>query len=289
MALSAELEALLSKILDENVKEATRKQLVENQENGLRQSDYSKKQNELKAEREKLQGEWKKHVDWYNDAKGTYDKALEEQKALEARVEELQKIKSEVDPEFVDDKEINKQIKIAQDRAEAFAKRAEKLEGTVQTIEGMIKDGKLITADQFEEKVNKKADGLANAVLDVWEKQRAYEKEFGKELPRQILIDEAAKHQGSIEMAYESLSKKDREEKFQKDTEEKYQKIYEDKVRAAGLPIDGGPSPANDHMGPLQQKFLGIKNDIPDEVPADGSGRLGYLIGQEMIKEGKAK
>jgi hypothetical protein len=190
---------------------------------------------------------------------------------------------------LIDDKEINKQIKLAQEQAAAFAKRAEKLEGTVLTIESMIKDGKLITQDRFEAEVNKKADGLANAVLDVWEKQRAYEKEFGKDLPRQVLIDEAAKHQGSIELAYESLSKKDREEKFQKDTDAKYQKIYEDKIRAAGLPIDGGPSPANDLMGPLQQKFLGIKTDIPDDVPADGSGRLGYLIGQELVKEGKAK
>jgi hypothetical protein len=289
MALSAELEALLSKIDDETVKEATRKQLVENQENGLRQSDYSKKQNELKLEREKLQGEWKKHVDWYNTAKDTYEQSLEDQKALEAQIEELKKLKEETPADLIDEKEVTKQIKLVQDRADAAAKRAEKSETIVLEIDKMIKDGKLMTAEKFDEAVNRKADGLANAILDIVERQSTYQKEFGKELPRQVLIDEAAKHNGNIEAAYESISKKDREEKYQKEVESKYQKMYEDKIRQAGLPIDGSPSPMNSEMGPMQRRSLGIKDEeIPEDVPVDGSGRIGYLLGKQLIKEGKA-
>ncbi len=288
MALSAELEALLAKIEDKTVQEATRKQLVENQENGLRQADYSKKQNDLKSEREKLQTEWKSHLDWYNTAKDTYETALSDQKALEAKVADLEKIKEAV-PELIDDNEINKQIKAAQDRAEAASKQTDKLAETVDVIDKMIKDGKLITAEKFDESVNRKADGLANAILDVWEKQQAFKDEFGKPLARQVLIDEAAKFNGDIEKAYDSLSKADREEKLRKTIEAEYEKKYQDRVKQVGLPIDNdGGTPASDILGAMQKRTLGIKDtDIPDDIPADGSGRLGYLIGKELIKEGK--
>lgn len=292
MALSAELEALLAKIEDKTIQEATKKQLIENQENGLRQADYSKKQNELKAERDKLQGEWKKHIDWYDSAKAQYDKAIEEQSTLQARIQELENIKSNVAPENLDEGELNKQIKLAQDRAEAVAKEASKLNTQYQELDKMIKEGKLITADKFEEAVNRKADGLANIILDVWDKQQAYTKEFGKELPRQTLISEMAKFQGNIEAAYESLTKQDREDKLRKDIEAEVEKKFQDRLKQAGLPIDqGSTSPSLDStMGPLQRKAMGIKEEsIPEDVAADGSGRLGYLIAQEMIKEGKDK
>jgi len=288
MALSAELEALLGKIEDEKVREATRKQLVENQEGGLRQADYSKKQNELKVEREKLQGEWKKHVDWYEKAKTDYDTAIEEKSKLEAKVTELETVKRTVDPDLVDEKELNKQLKLAEAKADAAAKQAEKMSQTVLAIDKMIKDGQLLTSEQFEKRVNEKADGLANAVLDVWEKQQAYRNEFGKDLPRQTLIDEAAKHQGNIEAAYETLTKADREAKLRKEIEAEYDKKFNDRIRQSGLPIDQGGSGSGIEMGPLQKRNLGQKDTtIPDEVPADGSGRLAYLVAQELIKEGK--
>jgi hypothetical protein len=288
MALPAELETLLSKILDENVREATRKTLTENHENGLRQSDYSKKQNELKVEREKLQTEWKSHIDWYNTAKDTYEQALEEQKNLEAKVATLES-KKESSSTVVEELEINKQLKLAQDRADAASVASDKLFKQVSEIDKMIKDGQLITADKFEAAVNRKADGLANAILDVWEKQQSYKNEFGKDLPRQTLIDEAAKHQGNIELAYEALTRGDREEKLKKTIEADYEKKYQDRIKQAGLPIDNGGTSAYDGMGALQKKSLGVKEtDIPEDIAADGSGRLGYLIAQELVKEGKA-
>jgi len=289
MALSAELEALLSKILDENVREATKKQLIENQENGLRQADYSKRQNELKAEREKMQVEWKSHLDWYNTAKDTYETAIEEQKKLETKVTELEAQKAGTGT-VVEELEIDKRLKIAQERADAAAKQSDKLFAQVSEIDKMIKDGQLITADKFEAAVNRKADGLANAILDVWEKQQSYKNEFGKDLPRQTLIDEAAKHQGNIDSAYEALTKADREEKLKKSIEAEYEKKFQDRIKQAGLPIDqGGTSPVFDGMGALQKRSLGVKEtDIPEDISADGSGRLGYLIAQELIKEGKA-
>jgi hypothetical protein len=288
MALTAELETLLSKILDDSVREATRKQLVENQENGLRQADYSKKQNELKKDQEKLQAEWKSHVDWYNTAKDTYEKSLKDRETLETEVEELRKLKDNPNTTVVEELEIDKRIKTIQAQADATAKQNEKLIGTVSKIDEMIKDGRLMTADRFEEAVNKKADGLANVILDVWERQQAYQNEFGKALPRQTLVDEAAKHNGNLELAYESLTKADREAKLKKDIEADFEKKYQDKLKQAGLPIDSGDSPVGGKMGSLQKRALGIKEtEIPEDVPADGSGRLGYLIAQELIKEGK--
>jgi hypothetical protein len=288
MALSAELEALLSKINDDTVREATRKQLVENHENGLRQSDYSKKQNELKLEREKMQTEWKGHLDWYNTAKTTYEQAIEEQRLLEEKVQSLE-AKKESSSTLVDELEIGKQLKIAQERAEKASQVSDKLFNQVSEIDKMIKDGQLITADKFEAAVNRKADGLANAILDVWEKQQSYKSEFGKDLPRQTLIDEAAKHNGNIELAYEALTKVDRDDKLKKTIEAEFEKKYQDRIRQAGLPIDdGGGGGAFEGLGALQRKALGGKDsEIPEDIPADGSGRLSYLIGKELASEGK--
>lgn len=292
MALSAELEALLKHIQDDEKREATRKQLLENQENGLRQADYSKKQNELKEERDKLQAEWKKHVDWYNDAKEEYDTTKTELETVQEKLSKLEAIKhNSSQKENVDESELDKQIRVLREQTEAAVARAEKAETSIQSIDQMIKEGKLMTSDKYEQSLNKKADTLANAIMDVWEKQTAYKSEFGKELSRQALLDEAQKFQGDLDRAYESLTKKDRQTKYETEVEAKYKKEYEDKIRKAGLPIDAGEGPVpGAGLGALQRRVLGVdeKGDIPSNIPADGSGRVAYLAAQELIKEGKA-
>lgn len=290
MALSADLEKLLTYV-PEAEREASRQRLTSLHENGLRQEDFSKKSNENAAEH-------KRNLTWYNQAKSEYDAATTELRQANEKIAALEAAKAAAaaaaagrgNPQdelnLEDQNELAKQLKAAREEATLAKTEIAKLSGSLTTIDTMIKDGKLLTAEKFNEEVNKRGDALGAAVLDIWELQQLRQQEYGKPLTRQELLLEATKHNGDLHKAYDVITAPDKEAKMRKEIEVETEKRISDKYRNSNLPIaPGGES----QMGPIQKMVFAKKDasSIPDNVPADGSGRLATLIAQELRAEGK--
>lgn len=100
MPLKAELEELLATIEDQKVRDEQRKFLEGHpqfQEAALRQSDYDRKMNEVKTDRQKEQealqaarDRAKKMQDWFDENKPRHDQLMEEYKKLVKKNEELE-------------------------------------------------------------------------------------------------------------------------------------------------------------------------------------------------------
>jgi chromosome segregation ATPase len=280
MPLSAELEALLGTMTDATKREATRKEL---EEGNLRQQDYSRKMNELQAK----QKEW---TTWHSDADKKFRDAMAERDNLKARVSELETMRKsgQTDDLFNSDDEaaVEKALKQARSELGAAQEKIGKLETAVTDVKRQFDEGKLITAEKFDEEVTRRGDALGAAMFDIIDKQSKYRSEFGKELDRNSLIMEAQKRGGDITAAYDFLTQKDREEKLRKDIETEYEKKYTERLKSANLPVDqGGGEPV---LGPLQSRLQKKETGIPEDVVADGSGRLATLIAQELRAEGKS-
>lgn len=300
MALSAELEKLLQ-FVPEKEREAYRAKLVENEENGLRQQDYSRKQTELQKEREAFTSERQKHLDWYKSANQEYTEGMkglkaaqEERAALEAKVAELEKLRSEGGPQGDFDPEdqdaIAKQISSLRSEATGWKDHASRLEGELSGIKKQIEDGQLVTQDRFQEGLESGGNRLGETIFEIFDLQQRHQQDFGEPLDRKALIAKAHESGGDLNRAYESLTAEKAKEKMRTEIEQEVQQRYEEKLRAANLPIDSGATAPT--LGPLQQRLQGPPKDgdessIPDDVPADGSGRLAAEAAKELRAEGK--
>lgn len=279
MPLTPELEALVALEKDSTKQAAMRKEL----EDGYRrQADYSRAMNELSTQKK----EWQK---WHADADKQYKDALSDVKTLRATVEELERAKASSRDDGLpgdDDEALNKALREARKELNDARAKTSELESTVHSFKEMLDKGTLLTAEKFEEELTKRGDNLGAAIFDVIDKQNQYRTEYGKELDRNVLIAEAQKRGGDLNGAYEYLTMKDKEEKFRKELETKYEQQFNERIKSANLPIDqgGGGEP---NLGPLQSRIQKKDTGIPDEVPADGSGRLSGLIAAELRAEGK--
>ena len=226
MPLPPELENLLSKIDDEKEREATRVKLTEAHENGLRQSDYSRKMNELKEKTTK----W---TQWHETADKQYRDAVTEAETLKARISELEKAKGrqdsvDTDPDLtgLEDEAIAKALKATKlELAESLAKQ-EELRQTINTFQDDLKNGKILTADRFEEELTRRGDNLGAAIFDVIDLQQQCMADFGKPLDRAVLIAEAQKRGGDLKSAYDSLTKDFATEKLRKEIEAEYEQKF---------------------------------------------------------------
>lgn len=286
MALSAELEKLLSLITDEKDREAKRKLLTELEEGGLRQTDYSRKMNELDTQRKDLTTKHEKNLEWYGKAKTQYESAVNDLKAANEKIAALETTKASIGSTGgnLEDDELAKQLNAARAELDTAKKTVTNLSGTVDNFKKMIDEGKLITEEKFNDEVNKRGDALGAAILDIWDLQRKHRDEFGSELSRKDLIIEAQKHGGDLNAAYDILTAKTREEKLRKDIRAEVEKEFTDKQKAAGVPYAPSGEPS---LGPLQSRLQKKETGIPNEVEADGSGRLAALMAQELRQEGK--
>jgi hypothetical protein len=272
MPLSAELEALVGLITDPTKREATRKQLLENSENGLRQSDYSRRMNELTAK----QKEWQS---WHQKADAEFKAAIKERDDLKNRVSLLEEAKKGDDLTGVEDEALNKALR------EARAELAE-AKTRITQFDQMLEQGKLVTADKMEEELVKRGDGLGAAIFDVIDKQTECFETYGKRLDRNQLISEAQKRNGDLQGAYEYLTKDFKEAKIRQEIEAEYEKKYAERIKTSNLPLDQGGGEPN--LGPLQVRLQKKETgNIPEDVMADGSGRLANLVAQELRQEGK--
>ncbi len=285
MPLSAELEKLLT-FVPEAEREARRKELTELSDNGLRQADYSRKMNEVAEQRKQAQAAHQKNLEWYNTASKQYEATQGELKAAQERLAALESVKDAGGNTFEDESGLEKQLAEARKVAEEAQKRIGALTQTVDTFDKMIKEGKVITSDKFDEEVNRRGDALGAALLDIIDLQDKHRKEFGSDLDRRALLEEAQQHQnGNLANAYKVITEKAREEKLRKDIEADVEKRWIEKQKASNTPYAPSGEPV---LGPLQQRLQKKDTGIPDDVAADGSGRMASLIAAELRQEGKA-
>jgi hypothetical protein len=289
MALTAELEKLLT-FVPEADREATRKEL---EAGYLRQADYSRNMNQLKTDRDKHMSEHQKNVDWYKRANDEYKALQDEANSAKARVAELEEARA-TSGHLGDEDEaaLAKELKEARKLAETARKEAETARKEAESIKASVAE----TEKKFmtKEDVNAAGDNLGLAVFQIIDKMDEYRTEFGKKLDRVALLAEAQKRNGDLESAYEFIIKKDREEKLrttieaeaEKKAKEKYDAMIAE-ARKNGLPVDQGSGEPT--MGPLQARLLKKEGEskIPDDVLADGSGRLAALAARELRDEGK--
>jgi len=276
MALSAELEKLLG-FVPEAEREATRRQLTELHEGGLRQAEFSRKLNEVDAKH-------KKNIEWYQQASSQYDAAQNELREARERLAALESASGHTDS-FTDEDDLQKQLKAARaEQAEAL-KKVSALSETVTQFNSMLKEGKLITADKFDEEVNKRGDALGAAVLDIIDLETEHRNEFGTKLDRKALLAEAQRRGGNLSEAYKVITEESRQAKLRKDIEADVERKWQEKLKNSNVPYAADGEPV---LGPLQQRLQKKETGIPEDVQADGSGRLASLVAQELRQEGKA-
>lgn len=285
MALSAELEKMLALITEPAEREARRVELTELSENGLRQADYSRKMNEVDAIRKTQEEQRQKNVAWYDKSVVQYNAAIADLREAQEKISTLESSPSKTNGSFEDEDELQKQLSAARKDAQDAQKKLGDLTNTVNTFDSMIKEGKLITADKFNEEVNRRGDALGAAVFDIIDLQDKHRKDFGSDLDRGALLQEAQKRGGSLKDAYEVVTSKVREEKLRKEIEAQVEQKWQEKMKNTNMPFaqDGEPI-----LGPLQARLQKKDTGIPDDVQADGSGRLASLMAAELRQEGKS-
>jgi hypothetical protein len=283
MPLSAELEKLLGYV-PEAEREARRKELSALQEGSLRQDEFSRKMNDLDKRNKEAEVIHRKNREWFDTAKPQYEAMQKEAREAKERLAALETREDHPnDLESPDDQAaLQRQLRVAREEVAATKLQLEAVATTVTEFQTMLKDGKLLTADD----VNRRGDALGAAVLDIIDLQSRHRADFGIELPRQALLDEAQKRGGDLSAAYEFLTKESREKKLRETIEADVQKRWDEKHKNDNTPYAaGGGEPV---LGPLQQRLQKKDSGIPDDVQADGSGRLAGLIAQEFRAEGKS-
>lgn len=295
MPLSPELEALLAAAPAEK-REGIRKEL----EGGfMRQEDYSRKMNEL-GESEKVRSQayesGKKWVDdnrtYYKEAMTQRDQAIQRAKDLETRLSSLESASKtppkEEDINVADDVILAKALREAREDARAARAEAGRLAESVTKIDKMLTEGTLLTAEQFNTEAARRLEAYGEAIMEVLETRQKSVDEYGKPIDRKALLAEAAKYNGDLTKAYDSVTSDFRLEKLKKDIRADIEKEYEAKRIAEGSPLATGAPPLS--LGPLQQRVYAAKNPdstIDPSIPADGSGRLAHAMAAELRAEGK--
>ena len=299
MPLSAELEKVVNLIQDPAQREATRKRMTELEEGGLRQSDYSKKMNELET-REKTRAEQhaanlKWHADnqsYYKQSVAERDAAKKEAEAAASRLRQLEAAKAAGDQagdfDATDSDAMAKALREARQEAVTAKQAASQLETEVKRIAAALDSGDLMTRKTFEEEANRRLNAYGAAILEVGDYQRKHELEYGKSLDRAKLLEASNRFNGDLEQAYRSVTEDLRIEKMRTDMRAEIQKEFEDTRKAAGLPIAAGEAPI---VGPLQQRVYQNKamgDSTIDHNIKVGTGALANAIAAELRAEGKA-
>jgi hypothetical protein len=298
MPLSAELEKLLS-FAPEAEREARRKQLAELEENGLRQSDYSRRMNELAEQEKSRKAAYDEGKQWVESNRTYYKEALSQRDAANARVKELEtkltnpdNRQSEISMDGIEDPAIAAQLRTARAEAKAASEMAQQYGSKVSQISEMLDKGQLITREQFESEAQKRMDAYGAAILDVFDTQAQALKEYGAPIDRQRLLEEAGKRGGDLKGAYEAVTSDLRLQKIKNEITEEVRRTvnseWETKLQNQGNPIAAGSPPTE--LGPMQQRVYGQKQaeaTLDPNLKVDQSGALAFAMAQELRKEGK--
>lgn len=299
MPLTPELDALLSSITDATKREGLRKEL----ESGyLRQSDYSRKMNELTETEATRASAYAKGINWVESNRQNYSQALSERDlAIKKATEAEQRVAAlgqaadtgiqtadTLDIDISDEKAVAKAILEARKEAAQATNIAKSLVATVTKLNGMMENGDLVTRDVFEQEAGKRLESFSRATMDVMSTLSKAKSEYGIDVDRDTLLTEAAKFGGDLGKAYESVTSSARMDKIRSDITKQVTEEVEAKYRNnQGNPLASGAPPL---MGPLQAMIDGQRNpesSIDPNIPADGSGRLARAIAAELRAEGK--
>jgi ElaB/YqjD/DUF883 family membrane-anchored ribosome-binding protein len=278
MPFTPEIEGLIALEKDATKQATMRKEL----EDGYRrQADYSREMNALAKQKK----DW---TDWHADVDKQYKAAMADVKMLRDTVAELEKAKGALpdDGSGDGDANLNKALREARAELNEARTKTQQLEVTVTDFNKKLEDGKILTAEKFEEMFTKGLDNAGAAMFDIIDKQNKCLTDYGQPLDRNALIVKAQELKGDLNMAYEILTAPMKEAKLRKDIEADYEKKFNDRIKAANLPMDQG-SGGEPTLGPLQSRIQKKDTGIPDDIPADGSGQLASRIAQELRAEGK--
>ena len=286
MALRKEAEAVLDLIKDPQEREAQRRlfeQFPALQEAVLAQSDYNRKQDELRTQKESFETDKGKWLNWYEGNKAQYEADMKAKAEADARVLELQN-KLAAGGDVTQD-----EMKTA---IEAQVKAA--LSGS-----GYISKADL---DAAVKKAQDEATAQVRAhdayLMEVNRAGRRYEREFsGKEFDEHAFNKFVADGQyGTVQQAYDAYVAKDRADAAEaakkaeidaavkKATEEAEARVRAEITSKAGIP--GANAYPETAPGPLQTYIA------PKEDPAKGDYTLGQmtaakLAAQELRADGK--
>ncbi len=294
MALPADLEKVLGYI-PESEREARRKELTELHENGLRQSEFSRKMNEL-AEQEKIRkAAYDEGKQWVEQNRTYYREALAQRDAAQQRLKDLETAAKappkpdDIPTDGIDDPAIAGAIRQARAEAQAAQRLLQEQAEKVQSIQKMLDEGQLLTRKQFEEEGVARLQSWSAAQFDVTDKLNQAMQEFGKPIERTKLLEAAARYNGDLKAAYEAVTSDYRIDKIKEDVRKEVAAEYEAKMRNNAVPLSSGPAPSE--LGPLQARVLQAtlpgESKIDPNIPVDQSGRLAYAMAQELRAEGK--
>ena len=127
-------------------------------------------------------------------------------------------------------------------------------------------------------------NALGAALLEITDLQEQHRKDYGSDINRKELLEEADRVGGDLKAAYKNVTAKQAEDKLRKDIRLDVEKEWTEKHKNDTVPYAEGGAPT---LGPLQQRLAKKDSAIPEDVVADGSGRLANLVAAEMRAEGK--
>jgi hypothetical protein len=303
MPLSAELEKVVNLIQDPAQREATRKRMQELEEGGLRQSDYSKKMNELETREKDRAAQHAANLKWHQDNQTYYkqslaerDSAKKEAEAAAARLKQLEAANTagqqsgDFDP--ADSDAMAKALREARAEAVTAKQAASQLETEVKRIAAALDSGDLMTREKFNEEANRRLNAYGTAMFAVDDYLRKAETEFGKPVDRATLrnqlLEASNRFNGDLEASYKSVTEDMRIEKMRADMRAEIEKEYTEKRKADGLPISTGEAPI---VGPLQQRVFQNKPQGESSIDPNikvGTGALAHAIAADMRARGES-
>lgn len=307
MALTKALEELLALITDEGDRTAQRallekhEPLRERYEGYLRQSDYDKQMNTLKADREKEKTEIetaraniKKWQDWYEDSKTRHNTVLNDNKRLS---ESEKTLKQERD-------RLADQIKTAAAAGGGddvnLAAVQQAVEERIQNLPYVSKEGvaqivaeetkKAVAAEREavqKELISSTLPAWSSVILDYQDVVLAHRNEFNESLDRKALADFMQKEGiTDVKKGHDAFVSGKRQEV----TKTNMRKEIEDSVRKELMPVPGsGAVPTLKEIGPIAQR---VQNDAKARQEAGGGGRVGdgsaaRAAAASLIEKGK--
>lgn len=276
MALKAELEELLATIQDPAVREQQRKFLEEHkqfQEAALRQSDYDRKMNEIKTDRQKEQealqaardsaAKWQKWADEnvprHTQLMDEFKKVTEKNKELEDAVEKAAAAAANGGGAGGGGGEVDK-AKLLAEVKEEIAKRGYVSQADVQKI-AIEEAGKLAKAERdsfFKDTLPNVLEWNAKMSDFNWDHRQEFNEPFDRKAFSKFVSDNKLE---DLDKAYGMfVNDKRTEKKIQTETE----KRVKDELSKRNLPGTGA-LPSAMEMGPVQTRRAG-KDGLPPEA-----------------------
>jgi len=270
--LSESLEKLVNQIQDPAEREATRKDL---EGATLRQQDYSRRMNELDADRKKNQA-------WYAQYSGQYA----------AMAEELEKYRQGNAPSTTDVVPPQGEISNSDEGSNALIKQAleeaRQARAEAAALKQQLADGNVVTQEQLNQVAPGMFDRWGSAVFGVLEKANQARNEYGINISPEELVKKSSELNGSLDQAYSALTAQAREDKLRADIRKEVEEQMKTQFASNAVPLAGGGySPAMNQFESFMSGSSGTDNNvIPPNVGIEHPG-FAQALAASLRAEGK--